>query len=186
MLDQKAPVMEKNDESVVIKRAQNGDRNAFEALLRAHYNVMYRIAYKWSGNQIDAEDITQNACIKLARSIGTYRFQAAFSTWLYRLVVNVAKDSMKSRARYVDAANVEAILVEPATAENSVYVSQIMAHIRTFPDREQEALYLVFSDGLTHRDAAVVMECKESTVSWYIHEARKKLQSFKQSERRHG
>lgn len=93
---------------------------------------------------------------------------------------------MKSRARHVNAGNVEIILVEPATAENSVYAGQIMAHIRTLPDREQEALYLVFSDGLTHRAAAAVMECKESTVSWYIHEARKKLQSFEQSERRHG
>ena len=71
-------------------------------------------------------------------------------------------------------------------AEETVYVSQVMAYVRTLPDREKEALYLVFSEGLSHREASVAMNCKESTVSWYIFEARKKLQSFQEQECRHG
>jgi RNA polymerase sigma-70 factor (ECF subfamily) len=61
-----------------------------------------------------------------------------------------------------------------------------MAHVRALPDREKEALLLVFVEGLTHGETAAVMNCKESTVSWYIHEARKKLQSLLTLERRHG
>ena len=55
----------------LIRQAQGGDRSAFEALLRLHYDTIYRIAYKWCGNRVDAQDITQNACIKLARAMGS-------------------------------------------------------------------------------------------------------------------
>jgi RNA polymerase sigma-70 factor (ECF subfamily) len=154
--------------------------------LRSHYDMMYRIAYKWCGNKADAEDITQNACIKLARSIGNFRFRSAFATWLYPLVINTAKDWAKARARPTVELDAEAGHAEAPVAEEKVYVSQVMAYVRTLPDREKEALYLVFSEGLSHREASVAMNCKESTVSWYIHEARKKLQSFQELECRHG
>ena len=174
------------DETDLIKRAQSGDRGAFEALLRAHYDVMYRMAYKWCGNKADAEDVTQNACIKLARSIDRYRFESSFLTWLYPLVINTAKDMAKARARRPVADDPDADHPVAAAAEEKVFTNQVMAHVRTLPDKEKEALYLVFAGGLTHREAARVMACKESTVSWYIHEARKKLQSFRTVECGHG
>ena len=174
------------EETQLIEQAQGGDRGAFEALLRTHYDMMYRIAYKWCGNKADAEDITQNACIKLARSIDTFRFQSAFLTWLYPLVINSAKDWAKARAQPTTDLDAETGHAEAPVAEERVYVSQVMAYVRTLPDREKEALYLVVSEGLTHREAALAMNCKESTVSWYIHEARKKLQSFQELECRHG
>ncbi|MGI9388292.1 MAG: RNA polymerase sigma factor [Methyloligellaceae bacterium] len=174
------------DESALIKQAQNGDRTAFEALLRGYYDVIYRIAYKWCGNKADAEDITQNACIKLARSIGSFRFQSAFVTWLYPLVINTAKDWAKGRKPAAAAMDADLEPAQAPTGEDTVFARQVMAHVRTLPDKEKEALYLVFSEGLTHREAAAVMDCKESTVSWYIHEARKKLLSFQQMECRYG
>ncbi|MDA0240990.1 MAG: RNA polymerase sigma factor [Proteobacteria bacterium] len=88
---------EADEETALIKRAQGGDKGAFERLLQTHYDVMYRTAYKWCGNKMDAEDITQTACIKLARSIDGFRFESAFLTWLYRLVINTAKDWAKAR-----------------------------------------------------------------------------------------
>ena len=76
----------------LITKAQGGDKSAFEALVRENYDVMFRIAFKWCGNQEDAEDITQNACIKLARNIDGFQFKSAFTSWLYRLVINTAID----------------------------------------------------------------------------------------------
>ena len=174
------------DEKALIERAQNGDRSAFEALLRDHYDVIYRIAYKWCGNKADAEDITQNACVKLARSLGSFRFQSAFLTWLYPLVINTAKDWAKSRKQ--SSADLETVPEpsEPAQGEDTVYARQVMEQVRQLPDKEKEAVYLVFSEGLSHREAAAIMNCKASTVSWYIHEARKKLQSFLEMECRYG
>lgn len=72
--------MTEPSESGLIKRAQRGDRSAFEALLRTRYDTMYRMAYKWCGNKADAEDVTQTACIKLARAIEPSCYQAASNT----------------------------------------------------------------------------------------------------------
>jgi len=174
------------EETERIRRAQNGDRAAFESLLQTHYDVMYRIAFKWCGNQADAEDITQNACVKLARSIDSFRFESAFVSWLYRLVINTAKDWVRSRGQGTAELTVEHEPTEAPAGEAKVFASQVLAFIRRLPEKEREALCLVFSEGMSHREAAVVMDCKESTVSWYIHEARKKLQSFQSSGRRHG
>ena len=173
-------------ETELIERAQGGDREAFEALLRMHYDVMFRIAFKWCGNREDAEDITQTACIKLARAIDGFRFKSAFLTWLYPLVINTAKDWVRSRARHPLAEESEIAGATAAVAEETVYAGQVMKQVNTLPDREKEALFLVFSEGLSHREAASAMDRKESTVSWYIHEARKKLNAFREMERRHG
>ena len=173
-------------ETDLIKQAQRGDKRAFELILQAHYDVMYRMAYKWCGNGTDAEDITQNACIKLARSIDSYQFQSAFLTWLYPLVINTAKDWAKTHARHTVNRAAETEMVQAPVAEGNIYATQIMARVRALPDKERQAIYLVFSEGLSHREASVVMDCKEGTVSWYIHEARKKLQSFRTMECRHG
>ena len=122
---------EPDEESDLIKQAQRGDRGAFESLLRTHYDAMYRMAFKWCGNKEDAEDITQNACIKLARSIDTFRFQSAFLSWLYRLVINTAKDWAKARAPRAADQTVETERVEAPVAEERVYAGQVMAYVRT-------------------------------------------------------
>jgi RNA polymerase sigma-70 factor (ECF subfamily) len=175
-----------SEATTLIERAQNGDRGAFEALLQNYYDVIFRIAYRWSGNHADAEDITQNACIKLARSIDSFRFQSAFVTWLHTLVINTAKDWAKARGAPMSDLVEDAETAQPPDGEQTVYANEVMAHVRALPEREKEALLLVFVEGLTHGETAAVMNCKESTVSWYIHEARKKLQSLLTLERRHG
>jgi RNA polymerase sigma-70 factor (ECF subfamily) len=178
--------MTEPSETELIKRAQRGDRSAFEALLRSHYDAMYRMAYKWCGNREDAQDITQTACIKLTRALGSFRFQSAFLTWLYPLVINTAKDWARARARHRAGDGKDPDYAEAPVAEQKVYANQVIDRIRALPEREREAVYLVFSEGLSHREAAQAMACRESTVSWYIHEARKKLRSLRERESRHG
>jgi RNA polymerase sigma factor (sigma-70 family) len=78
-----------NDE-LLIKKAQGGDAKAFETLLSLYYDHLYTFAYKWCANREDAEDIAQQACIKLARGLDQFRFESQFTTWLYRLVLDKA------------------------------------------------------------------------------------------------
>jgi RNA polymerase sigma-70 factor (ECF subfamily) len=163
----------KDEDTELIKKAQAGDRSAFEALLREHYDVMFRMAFKWCGNRADAEDITQNACLKLARSIGGFRFESAFTSWLYRLVVNAAMDWKKANKTHGEIP--ETMPGGSADAEQDMQTKEGLALVLALPEKEKTALLLVFGEGMTHAEAAFVMECKESTVSWYIHEARKRL-----------
>lgn len=170
----------------LIEHAQSGDDRAFEALLQEYYDVMFRMAFKWSRNRADAEDITQNACIKLARKIKSFNFKSAFTSWLYRLVVNTAIDWQRQNTRHQSHELTENFenVSETIEIESSLYAKQILQKVQTLPGKEKTALLLVMSEGLTHKETAAIMECKESTVSWYIHEARKKLENFE--ERRHG
>ncbi len=165
------------NESDLIRRAQQGDAQAFAALLERHYDTLYRFAYKWCGNRADAEDITQQSCIKLARSLGQFRFEAAFSSWLYRLVINCAKDWHKSQQRHQGGA--EAPGDEPVApsgaAEAGVYLNQVLALLDRMAEGFKETALLVYAEGLTHAEAARVLSLKESTVSWRLHEIRKQL-----------
>jgi len=67
------------DDHDLIRRCQAGDKAAFDALLKEQYDVIYRVAYRWCGDQHHAQDIAQLACIKLAKSIHQFRFEASFS-----------------------------------------------------------------------------------------------------------
>lgn len=166
-----------HEDEALIKRAQNGDVRAFEELLGACYGTLYKFAYKWCGNREDAEDVTQQACLKLARSIGQFRFDAAFTSWLYRLVINCAKDWSRSQQRHVREDFDEATV--PATdgdaAENRVLAWQVLVKLDSFPDGIKETILLVHAEGLTHGEAANILGVKESTISWRLHEARKTL-----------
>lgn len=171
-------------DDLLIKRAQHGDEAAFEELLDHHYELIYRFAYKWSGSVTDAEDITQQACVKLARTIKQYRFEAAFSTWLYRLVVNCAKDWFKSELRHHtnDDAQTENETAAPNAPEQTTYLQQILAYINDMAEGYKETALLVFAEGFSHREAADILGEKEKTISWRIHEIRKQLQLYVQQE----
>jgi len=177
-------------EAAMIRADQAGDRRAFEALLQDHYAIMFRMAFKWCGNRTDAEDITQNACIKLARSLDGYRFEAAFTSWLYRLVINTAIDWQRQNKKHspLPEDGNEAMSSAGSSAEDIVQAHEMLAKVMQLPENEKTALLLVFSEGLTHAEAAFAMGCKESTVSWYVHEARKKLgvKDDGKREHRHG
>ena len=168
------------DDKALIRAAQAGDGAAFERLLERHYETLYRFAYKWCGSRADAEDVTQQACLKLARGLGQYRFESAFTSWLYRLVVNCAKDWARSQGRHAVEAR-ESVVGQPADAtsekdavEHQAFLWQLLHKLDDLPEGIKETLLLVHAEGLSHREAAAVLQVKESTVSWRLHEFRKR------------
>jgi len=169
-----------------IKRAQQGDEAAFDLILDAQYDRIYRFAYKWCGNAEDAEDITQQSCIKLARSIAQFRFDSAFSSWLYRLVINCAKDWYKSQRRHAseEVGDVpQQVEGQLSDGEGAAYLAQVLKLLEQMADGFKETALLVFAEGCTHKEVADVLGVKESTISWRIHEIRKKLHALKQEGR---
>ena len=167
------------DDEALIRAAQAGDGAAFEQLLERHYDTLYRFAYKWCGSRADAEDVTQQACMKLARSLDQYRFEAAFTSWLYTVVVNCAKDWARSQGRH-SAAPLETegtVAEEAATASDGVehlaFLRQLLQRLDGLPEGIKETLLLVHAEGMTHGEAAAVLGVKESTISWRLHEFRK-------------
>lgn len=168
--------MQEPDDQDLARRAAAGDRAAFETLLLRHYDTMFRFACKWCGDRDAAQDITQDAAIRLARGIGKYDGRAAFTSWLYRLVVNCAIDWQRAQARHGGAdVDTQDIAAPQAGADDALYARQMLAAVDALPEKQRTALMLVVVEGMSHAEAARVMLCKESTVSWHVHEARKAL-----------
>jgi RNA polymerase sigma-70 factor (ECF subfamily) len=83
------------DESALIRRAQGGDRTAFEVLVRRYDREVLRLALKVVGSPDEAADLYQEAFLKVYRSLSRFRFESAFSTWLHRVVMNVCLDHLR-------------------------------------------------------------------------------------------
>lgn len=170
----------KDDDTEMVKRAQGGDSRAFEALVTKHYTTIFKMAFKWcGGRRQDAEDITQESCIRLSRALDGFRFECAFTSWLYTITISTGKDWVRKNNR-VPANAAESGLAAEAQSPTSrqdetLYARQILGKVAALPDGEKEALLLVVAEGLTHAQAARLCGVKESTISWRIHEARKKL-----------
>ena len=86
-------------EAELIEKAASGDRQAFAALVAGRYDFIHAVAWRWCGERQDAEDVAQEVCIKLASAIRGFRGTSRFSTWLYTITLNVARDHMRKRRR---------------------------------------------------------------------------------------
>ena len=163
-------------DQILVQRSVAGDRAAFAELVGRHYDLIYRVAFKWCGNQADAEDIAQNVCVKLGSAIRTFDARAAFSSWLYRVTLNAVRDHQradKSRHNRIAAAAVLADdVVQP---EPDDPLEDVWAAVADLPEKQRDAILLIYSEGKNHAEAATILDCAESTVSWHVHEAKKRL-----------
>lgn len=165
----------------LVVRAQNGDAEAFAELIEAHYDRIHRTAWKWCGNSHDAEDIAQDVCVKLGRAITGFDGRSAFSSWVYRITLNAVRDLQRAGMRRGRRAGAYADLVpanQPPEQEDAATISQLWAAVRKLPEKQRDAVLLVYAEDLSHAAAAEVMGIKEATVSFHVHEARKTLRGL--------
>jgi RNA polymerase sigma-70 factor (ECF subfamily) len=90
--------MEWSDEAAAAK-AKAGDADAFRVLVERHSRPMFRLAFRMTGNEQDAEDIVQDTFLRAYRRIGNFDERASFGTWLYRITVNCSLDLVRARKR---------------------------------------------------------------------------------------
>ncbi len=162
-------------------RAADGDRQAFGELVASQYDFIFATAFKWCGNKEDAQDLTQDICVKLARIIKSYDARAAFSTWLYRVVINSVHDMGRSRIRQqkrVEQLKEITISQTLPDQEQSALQNELWVAIRTLPERQRNAMLLVYGEEKTHAQSAQIMNCAETTISGHIFEAKKTLRKL--------
>lgn len=165
-------------------RAAGGCRTSFSALVERHYDRIYRMAWRWSGARDRAEDIAQDVCVKLAGAIRGYRGDALFTTWLHRIAYTTMVDQARNNQRMVAVDPSEMMrLVDgdggTASAEDEIAVAdgsrELWTAVRALPPQQRDAVLLIYGEDMSHAQAALVMGCSEKTVSWHVHEAKKKL-----------
>lgn len=176
--------MNPRDEQDLVRRIGAGDASAFRALLDHHYPALFRMAFHLCGHREDAEDITQMASLKIAQNISSFRGDSKFTTWAYTIVLNTFRDWVETRANNgtgrVPIDDVQHTLTAPDNPEASSMTRDRVRMLAQLPAAEREAIVLVFGHGFSHREAAHMLDCAESTVSWRVHEARRKLAAMQE------
>ena len=165
----------------LVNRAKAGDRLAFSQLLENNYDFIFRTACKWTGKKSDAEDIAQEVCIKLASAIQSFDGRSAFTSWLYRVTINMVRDMQRSstrRDKNIDAFSLVHPEDDPGDQEEATTARELWTAVSELPEKQREAIMLVYAEDMNHADAAEIMGCKEATVSWHIHEAKKTLRGL--------
>jgi RNA polymerase sigma-70 factor (ECF subfamily) len=87
------------DDEIVIGKARRGDRDAFRVLVERHARPVFRLAFRMTGNEIDAEDIVQETFLKAWKQIARFDGRATFGTWLHRICTNCSLDHIRARNR---------------------------------------------------------------------------------------
>jgi RNA polymerase sigma-70 factor (ECF subfamily) len=174
----KESLMADADADLVLK-SQNGDPAAFEELVRNHQHMVHSLTYRMTGSLADAEDLAQETFIRAYGQIGSFRGASKFSTWLYRIAVNTCLNWRQSEARrfQLQAHVAEELSARQAGGENSSAdgSNEVQGALLKLPAKQRAAVVLTIYDGLNHAEAARVLGCSETTVSWRVFAAKRKL-----------
>jgi len=172
-----------SDEDMAVA-AQNGEEQAFASLIARQYDRLFRLCFRLTGTQADAEDLTQDICAALPAKLASYKRQSKVTTWLYRVAVNAAHDRRRKQASLGKAADGwgDWELNRQATIdENAQRADWLTTAMATLPADLRDTLALVLDD-MTHAQAGDILGISEGTVSWRLSEARKHLKSLKEKE----
>jgi RNA polymerase sigma-70 factor (ECF subfamily) len=150
------------DDHELLALIQNGSHDAFAALVRRHTERFYRLAYRYVQNRETAEDLVQDAFLKLWEDPGRWQPErdSKFTTWFYRIVVNLCLDWQKKK-RPLALGDEESELKGEAALEVAAIRRQeqkiLEREIAALPERQRLALNLCFAEGLSNQEAAEVI-----------------------------
>lgn len=172
-------------DELLVSQATGGDRQAFADLLERHYDRIYRLGQRILGDADAAADLAQDVCIGLPSKLSTYRSESRFTTWLYRVVVNAARDAIRraqARRRMEDHYGETEVIkrsLDTGTQKNADWLRTSLARLG---DDLRATVVLVVGEGLGHAEAGRVLGVAESTVSWRMREAKKRLRAIAKEE----
>ena len=173
-----------SDENLA-EAAAGGDPEAFSVLIHRHYDRLFGLAFRLTGARAEAEDLTQDICAALPAKLSSYRSQARFTTWLYRVTVNAAHDRRRRRATHVKAAEGWGDWEQnrrAANAETEAAVDWLTEAMRALPADLRDTVALILGEELTQKDAAEVLGVSEGTVAWRMSEVKKHLRAIHEKE----
>jgi RNA polymerase sigma-70 factor (ECF subfamily) len=152
----------------LIRRARDGDVDAFEDLVRAYQADAWRFARSLTRDAHLADDVTQDAFLRAFRFVRSFRGDSKFSSWLFAIVRNCAMDSMKKAGR-------PTVEEPPGSSPDHQARVEIQMAIDALKERLREPFLLVEVFGMTYADAAVVLQTKVGTVKSRVFRARQVL-----------
>jgi len=179
--------VDREDQDALVARAQDGDVRAFELLLAEHLPTVRRFARAFAAAEADADDLAQDALLRVYRNLKLYRWQSAFSTWLYAVVRNAFLDAGKGRSGRRRA------LEEPLGREHEEHSGgtrpddaalgeeerrRVWDALRRIPTEFRTAVVLFDLEGRTYDEVAAVEGVAVGTVKSRLHRGRAALRAL--------
>lgn len=200
MPDQASHSAPEAGEADLIARCKTGDRGAFDELIRKYERKVYNFAYRLSGNHEDAGDIASETFVRIFNSIGSFRGDASFLTWLFRVITNIYLDERKRQRARPRQSLEEMIELEEATLvrqiedplpgpEEAVQAVErtdlLQAAIRALPEYQRVMIVLYHTESRSYEEIAELMQLPIGTVKSRLNRARLTLREKLEPMREH-
>jgi RNA polymerase sigma-70 factor (ECF subfamily) len=191
-------VHDSDEEKLLIEKAQSGDREAFEELIRRHDRDILRLAFHMLGNREEAREVFQETFLKAFRSLNRFRFESSFYTWIYRIATNVSLDHLRKRQTLKEEISYESDTEShpdrPAlkdTLAATTYYSnperrlygrevgeKIQEALKSLSEKERLVFELRHYQGLRLKMIGEIMGSTEETAKNYLFRATQKLRAY--------
>lgn len=177
---------QRSDEELV-ERAKQGNRRAFQVLVDRHKRMVFNLAWRMLRNREDAEDAAQEAFLRAFRSMGTFRGQAKFSSWLYQITVNVCLTSVESAyakrtfveledetdSTHFDLTDGDMSPEDIVTRKD--FGERIRTLVGTLPPMYRAAVTLYYLEERSYREVGKILKLPMGTVKTHLHRAKELL-----------
>lgn len=172
-VEEKPPL---EDEQESVARVVQGDPDAFGDLVRRHHAMIHAMTYRMTGSAADADELAQETFVRAWQRIGQFRGDSKFSSWLYRIAVTTCLNWSERRARRNRRdERWELERERPAGTVEDDVSEKVHEALQRLEPKMRAAIVLTVYDGLNHAEAAKVLGCSETTVSWRVFMARRRL-----------
>lgn len=178
------------DDLMLIERVQRGDRGAFDTLIRKHEKRAYQYAFRLTTNPEEASDIVADAFVRVYGALPNFKGQAAFTTWLYRIMTNCFLDARK-KAKNRPAVSLESALVTDdgdlerqveddgptpdEIAERNERERRVESAVDTLPEYQKAMLIMYHAENLSYEEIAEALDLPIGTVKSRLNRARLSL-----------
>ena len=175
------------EDSLLIKKAQDGNEGAFNFLMTKYYPRVYASLYSFTKSKEDSEDLAQQTFIKVWQQIATFRGDSAFFTWVYRIAINLAKNHFVSSSYKKDKINVSTSetdfdIPSYTNPEQDLMHDESLDKIKKYVDKLPEALKTAFtlreSEGKSYEEISTITETPIGTVRSRIFRARENILTY--------
>ena len=169
------------DEQQLILDAKAGSHSAFRCLVECHMKQTYNVAFGFVRDHDSAEEVTQEVFVKAYASLSSFRGEAEFGTWLYRIATNLALNHLKQRKRKGErsVSIADATDVPSGNDNHAIEVNEHRAHIERalheLPTLQRAVVILRHIDGLSTKQVSAILKCSEGTVKTHLFRGLKKM-----------
>src|SRR5262245_3792204 len=169
------------EESILVRRVQQGDIDAFDVLVRRYLERAYRVAYRVVQHRQDAEDLVQDSFLRALERIDQCAIDRPFGPWFFRIVMTQGINARRQRKRRETSAladNVVAGGISPdIEVERATEHARLHAAIDRLPKQQRLIVELSELEGFSSHEIADMMDMAAGTVRWHLHQARAALRA---------